>query len=42
LPENIIKSAKEHFIGLAGSAAATGIAIATFEMNAIFILGPML
>jgi hypothetical protein len=23
----------EHFIGLAGSAAATGIAIATFEMN---------
>lgn len=28
----------EHFIGLAGSAAATGVAIATYELNAIFIL----
>ena len=27
-----------HFIGLAGSGAASGIGIATFEMNAIFIL----
>ncbi|XP_023334925.1 sodium/glucose cotransporter 4 isoform X2 [Eurytemora carolleeae] len=28
----------EHLIGLAGSGAASGIAIATYEMNAIFIL----
>eukprot|EP00092_Neocalanus_flemingeri_P006236 GFUD01006710.1.p1 GENE.GFUD01006710.1~~GFUD01006710.1.p1 ORF type:complete len:708 (+),score=187.08 GFUD01006710.1:236-2125(+) len=28
----------EHFIGLAGSGAASGVAIATYEMNAIFIL----
>ena len=28
----------EHFIGLAGSEAASGVAIATYEMNAIFIL----
>jgi len=27
-----------HFIGLAGSGAATGLVIATFEMNAIFVL----
>merc|ERR1712227_1195516 len=27
-----------HFIGLAGSGAASGIGIATFEVNAIFIL----
>ncbi len=28
----------EHFIGLAGSGAAAGIAVASYEVNAIFIL----
>ncbi|KAK2164958.1 hypothetical protein LSH36_57g08041 [Paralvinella palmiformis] len=28
----------EHFIGLAGSGAASGIGIAVFELNAIFVL----
>merc|ERR1719450_1330760 len=27
-----------HFVGLAGSGAASGIGVAVFELNAIFIL----